>query len=119
MFCIETELEESLRGINGSELVNRLLLEFFEGDYGENPKKLRSKYTQFKAEKAIFSAKMKQIVKKLTEIEAKNRKEKQKTMDSVEIMKKKQTANVLVEQWRNEEITDDEYWKAIDKLDGK
>lgn len=114
MFCIETELNKKLRGINGSELVNRLLLEFYEGNYGENPKKLRSKYLEFRAEKAIFSKKMKQISKKLAEIQAKNEAEKAKEMTSEKQLARKIKVQEMKTKLQNEEITEEQFWTFID-----
>ena len=95
IICIDEDIFEKLsHESNQSGLINDLLLNHYntESKKIENDPKIIAKYEELLKEKE------------------KNRKL---------LKNKKLEANILVEQWRNGEISEKQYWKAIDKLDGK
>ena len=114
MFCIEEELQSKLGGINGSELVNKLLNEHFSEDYGKDEKKLRAIYDDFNAEKRLLLKKMKHISTILGQILKQKEKEKAKVMTEKGKEERKKLVAEHQRKYKNEEITEEEYWEFFD-----
>lgn len=119
MFCIDSDLGERLRGINGSELINGLLSEHFGAEISEDINLIKKKIKELGQNKAVLCKKIRFFKEKASKIQLILEEERMKTMTNQQKEKRKALAESLMEAWREDEISEDEYWKGIDNLDGK
>lgn len=114
MFCIEEDLQSKLGEINGSELVNRLLKQHFDGDFGKDEKVLRAKYDDFRAEKTILLRKMKHISTILGKIMAAKEAKHQKGLDAKTREAREKEVEAHKQRYYTGEIDAEEYSRFFD-----
>ena len=71
IFCIDEELIKKLNGLNASELVNRLLINHFQGDKSENLAYLKQKFNENRLILREIKRKDKDLRQKIKRIELK------------------------------------------------
>ena len=110
IFSINPDLLLELGKINASELVNRLLTEHFAGTLPDNPEILLQKIAENRVKKQFYLDKIRDINKKLTQINTNKEVKKMELMTFDEKEARKKEVEEIKRKWKEGEITDEEYW---------
>jgi len=115
-FNIEAEFLDLLKKTNASDLVNELLRDHFNDVDTYDVKKLKLALIEERAIIDNATLKIQHINKKLKEIEDAERKAKETLKYQKEFAEYNTKVTELNEKWKNEEITEEDYWNLLDEL---
>ena len=117
-YTMDVETAELLKnsGTNASELINKLVQEFFKYGETDDPKALMRRKQEFEEEIEIYNKRLEHINNKL--ITLKHSEERKKLDLDYQKKVKEYTAkvDVLNKMWHDNEISEEEYWGMVDKL---
>lgn len=116
LITVDLEIDQKLDGVNASSLINRLLKEYFDNEYGDDPKVLNHKLEDLKNDSEIQLRKIEHIENKLIII-SQRQKQNLVTEERKAVLDKfSEISEELKLDWQQDKLTDDEYWESVDKL---
>ena len=115
MVSVDADLGEQLSKVNASELVNNLLRQHFFIDTCENIAVFRSEMAKNSEKKAILLKKNRFFKERIADIQAKKEAKEHAGVETEVREKRRKEVEEHKRKWKNDEITDDEYWEFFDE----
>ena len=114
IICVDDDLHVKLGETNASSLINGLLREYFDGEGGDKVEFFKKKIALFRAEKVEILQKIRDFKQKIEVIQEAKEKIEQEKLDIVKKEARKKEVEIMTEKWRNDEITDEQFYAFCD-----